>query len=516
MSDNRKFNNAQSQKLEPLEYYDMICEIESITGLFNNGWKIRKNKRGEEKYNELKNNPGLIVTAIGNKNKGKSFLLQKICKKKLPRGFSVTTVGLSISFPESFENDIIILDTCGFESPLLELDDTNEYQLKIKNTKIKNENYETMLNKSKESYLKDPKNEKLKEEYFEAKNNFINQIDQSDMNSQLSDFSNERRITDYFLQSFIIEKANILLVVLGKMTCQDQFFLNKIKKIIKNNMYSNYTKKVIVIHNLFNFEDIKEVEDYIRDTLKKSLTFNVNEMAIRNINSNNKSNSFENYFEEIIPDAPNLKIVHLIYTEDGSEAGKYYNDSTISYIRNCIQAKADYKKFDVVQNLKDFFYGISSTIINEEINKKNYVFNNDLNLIKLNKSFTLKKLMGSFLDDSIGSSRYIPEYFEKVNIEKKLYSIIICCPGTGKITYYNVAYDTYYTNVTIEGEKANEINYDNNKIILGKRLSCGPFKIFIKINKMEEHAYIDKTMERPINQDGYLICSFKILKEEEF
>ena len=255
------------------------------------------------------------MTAIGNKNKGKSFLLQKICKKDLPRGFSVTTVGLSISFPDSFENDIIILDTCGFESPLLELDDTNEYQLKIKNTKIKNENYETMLNKCKQTYLEDPKNEKLKEEYFEAKNKFINQIDQSDMDSQLSDFSNERRITDYFLQSFIIEKANILLVVLGKMTCQDQFFLNKIKKIIKNNMYSNFTKKVIVIHNLFNFEDIKEVEDYIKDTLKKSLTFNVYEMTIRNFNSNNKSNSFENYFEEIIPDAPNLKIVHLIYTE---------------------------------------------------------------------------------------------------------------------------------------------------------------------------------------------------------
>jgi len=171
MSDNRKFYNAQSQKLDPLEYYDMICEIESITGLFNNGWKIIKNERGKEKYNELKNNPGLIVTAIGNKNKGKSFLLQKICKKKLPRGFSVTTVGLSISFPESFENDIIILDTCGFESPLLELDDTNEYQLKIKNTKIKNENYETMLNKSKQSYLKDPKTKNLKKNILKQKIN---------------------------------------------------------------------------------------------------------------------------------------------------------------------------------------------------------------------------------------------------------------------------------------------------------------------------------------------------------
>ena len=85
-----------------------------------------------------------------------------------------------------------------------------------------------------------------------------------------------------------------------------------------------------------------------------------------------------------------------------------------------------------------------------------------------------------------------------------------------KITYYNVDYDLYYTIVTIEGEKANEINYDNNKIILGKRLSCGPFKIYKRIHYREEYAYIDKTMERFINQDGYLIWSFKILKEEEF
>ena len=51
------------------------------------------------------------------------------------------------------------------------------------------------------------------------------------MDRQLSEFSNERRITDYFLQRFVIEKSNVLLVVLGKMTCQDQFFLNKIKKL---------------------------------------------------------------------------------------------------------------------------------------------------------------------------------------------------------------------------------------------------------------------------------------------
>ena len=157
----KKFKNAQSKNLDPLKHYDMICEIESITGLYNNGWKIRKNERGEEKYNKLKNKPGLIVTAIGNKNKGKSFILQKICKKELPRGFSVTTVGLSISFPKSFENDIIILDTCGFESPLLELDETNEYHLKLKKSK-ENEEYEKFLRDTKKSYLEKKSNDVLK------------------------------------------------------------------------------------------------------------------------------------------------------------------------------------------------------------------------------------------------------------------------------------------------------------------------------------------------------------------
>ena len=514
MSNNIKFKNAQPKKLNPLEHYDMICEIESITGLYNKGWKIIKNKRGEEKYNELKNKPGLIVTAIGNKNKGKSFLLQKICKKKLPRGYSVTTVGLSISFPDSFENDIIILDTCGFESPLLELDETDEYQLKIKKSK-ENEEFENNLRNTKESYLKKKSDDNLKEIYFEAKNNYINRIEQSDMDRQLSEFSNERRITDYFLQRFVIEKSNVLLVVLGKMTCQDQFFLNKIKKIVINNL-SNLSKKIIVVHNLFNYDNKNEVENYINDTLKKSLTFNVNEMAIRNIKSSNNSDAFENYFEEIIPDAPNLKIVHLIYTEDDSEAGKYYNDSTINYIRKCIQAKADYKKFDVVQNLKDFFYKISSNIINEEINKKYYLFNDDIDIIKINKSFTLKKVMGSFLDDYISNSRYVPEYSEKIDFKKKLYYIIINCPGHGEITNCKVDYDKYYTSVMIEGIKSSEIKIDNNKIILGKRLTSGPFKIFIKINSIKEYAYISKKMETVKNQDGHLICSFKILKDEEY
>ena len=47
MNDNRKFDNAQSQKLDSLEYYDMICEIESIMVYLIMDGKLEKIK--EEK-----------------------------------------------------------------------------------------------------------------------------------------------------------------------------------------------------------------------------------------------------------------------------------------------------------------------------------------------------------------------------------------------------------------------------------------------------------------------------------
>ena len=52
-------------------------------------------------------------------------------------------------------------------------------------------------------------------------------------NEQIEKFTNERKITDFFLQRFIIENADVLLIVVGKLTIEDQFFLNKITKLIK-------------------------------------------------------------------------------------------------------------------------------------------------------------------------------------------------------------------------------------------------------------------------------------------
>jgi GTP1/Obg family GTP-binding protein len=56
-----------------------------------------------------------VVVVLGNKNKGKSFILSKIGNKTIPDGYNITTKGLSIIYPDYEEKNIIILDTAGFE-----------------------------------------------------------------------------------------------------------------------------------------------------------------------------------------------------------------------------------------------------------------------------------------------------------------------------------------------------------------------------------------------------------------
>ena len=139
-------NDLENYKSKQLnDVYDLIIKIESIKALFDGGWNIIETDYGKERNEKYHNNGCVVVTAIGNKNKGKSFILSKISEKDIPRGFNVTTEGLSVIYPR--KRPVIILDTSGSESPLLELED-NYYQLKNnEKTCIKeNENYQKIKN----------------------------------------------------------------------------------------------------------------------------------------------------------------------------------------------------------------------------------------------------------------------------------------------------------------------------------------------------------------------------------
>ena len=199
----------------------------------------------------MKNKDNTVVSVIGNKNKGKSFILSKICNIPIPGGHKITTKGLSIIYPDYDEKNIICLKSAvDFEVPLCEDDKNFVFKILDKNREEKMENEKTE-NKEEEITIKDYLSE---DEYI----------------TQLQKFIRDRQNTDYFLQKFIIDSADILLCIVNQLNLSDQKFLNRIQEEIKN-------KKIFVIHNLKTFTKIQQVKDYIENTLLKSLTFKLEE-----------------------------------------------------------------------------------------------------------------------------------------------------------------------------------------------------------------------------------------------
>ena len=72
-------------------FYDIIINTTSIKKLNNEGWIVKypKKEKGRNYYNKIKDDPTIIVGVIGNGNKGKSFLLEKLSEYQIPKGFNV-------------------------------------------------------------------------------------------------------------------------------------------------------------------------------------------------------------------------------------------------------------------------------------------------------------------------------------------------------------------------------------------------------------------------------------------
>ena len=212
------------------EVYDVVLDLQSLAGIKETGFEIRYTPKGKEKIKELKEKDGCVITAIGNSNQGKSFILSKISDIEIPSGHSISTKGLSIIFPDNLtEKDsnkrFIILDTEGSQNAI------------------------TIQDKERKEI------DKLKEfariERIEAR-------------------SRDRQMTENFLQSFALDAAHIVIAVVGQLTFQDQKFLNRIKESTK-------IKNLFIVHNLMFLETKNEVREHMKDVIQTSLFFNLNE-----------------------------------------------------------------------------------------------------------------------------------------------------------------------------------------------------------------------------------------------
>ena len=292
--------------------YDVVIDINSIMKL-NEGWQIKYNGKDIESIRKMiESNNKSFISILGHSNRGKTYILQKITQQKLHPGFEITTKGISI---KAFGQNAILLDTVGNNAPLLVEDQNN-----------------------------DPRNEI---DFFQKKLNEINLC---------------QIITNYIVQTFVIQHADILICVVGMLTSSEQQFLNKIKK----NCYGK--KQLIVIHNLIHFYEREEIENYIETVLKKSIIHDFEEIIIPNFEGDKQN--FNKYYTEKNPSQEHeFDILHFIMGNDANrETGKvrFFNEPTITAIRDRIDLSIN-KKINIFEKLREHIKIISSQVLENEL-----------------------------------------------------------------------------------------------------------------------------------------------------
>ena len=469
--------------------YDIIININAMKSLLDKGWQ-EEFPNDKSIYEEKKDKESVIVSVIGNANKGKSFILAKLSDVDLPSGFEIQTKGLSVKYPTIENKNIILLDTAGFQTPLVEND-----------VYILSEDKDTL---QEEKYL-----------------------------NEVTELSRDKQMTECLLQKFVLTQANILICVVGELTYSEQKFLNKIKKDIQD-------KRLFVVHNLQNFTKKEQVVNYIKDILMISLTFKLKEYVMINFENQNENEKKNNlyYLEQFEEDKEDENtqiehdIVHLIMANDKSEAGDYYNESTIKYLKNQISTFVGIKKFPIEEKLKKFLFNISKEIMEEQIKDINDI-NTDDNRIKLDgEAFKLKKCLVDELGiNNFVGTQYRPKYrYFKSGDGKSFFIQFIMCGSVSDLrvkvdqiegNYYftitgkkNLEKPNDNSNKTEENDNSNEKEKEKGKCIdqFNKREE-GPFILDFKVSTNQILLSNTKVKSRK-KENGIITLEFSLLPND--
>ena len=396
-------------------------------------------------YKEYKKDPVLRIGVIGNANKGKSFILSKISKMEFPSGMSIKTEGLSIKYPDinnGFKNrKIALLDSAGLETPVL----------------INNE--------------KDYENKEL----FKEK-------------------SREKLITELFLQNYIVNNSDILIVVVDSLSFSEQKLLLKVKKEMER---AKRKIPLYIIHNLKTFVSEDQVEEYIRDTLLKSATFTLEKSHI--ISTQYSEISAIHSYNEITQDR-DQKIVHFIYANESSPAGEKYNGYVLNYIEKSYQDISCLQPFDVIDSIKERYIKVAMDI-NEKSDKEAIITKDSFEtsnpyIIKLKNENEI--ILKKCLIDELGFSNFKANGFEpKYNIFNKDNKIIVRVEAPGNCNLESrIEIQGEYNVIKLYGEKKKDKEPENLEKNIFNSRELGKYSLEIPLKFAEYHL---KTKPPSIN-----------------
>ena len=429
--------NKEEGEME--DAYDIIIGINSILSLNKDGWDI-KYQKGREEYEKKVKKKTIIVGVLGNRNKGKSFILGKLSGYDVPQGFSIKTEGVSVRFGEKDDHCIAILDSAGQEVPLLNFEN-NE----IKNIEINNN----------DENIKDDENK--------------NEINEQDDNTLIEKCLRDKLITEKFIEEFIIYTSDILVLVVGSITLNEQKILARVKNSLGKEKY------LFIIHNLQNFQSKWQVNDYIENTLKKLYGIKIEENNYQNI----KENRHNKYYVE----ENNKKITHLIFVNDYSPIAEYYNEPTTDFLKGKLIVEQNRQYFSVIEKCKKFFIDIQDTFLEESIKYEDFEKNEDKILVK-NKNIVLKKVFIDEIGKTITNDSNIPNY--NYYTEKNDLIINVELPGPNSEITSKISSEGEFYNFGFKGKKSGDNSDSKEKHLISKNLKKPTeFKFSIRISKKD-------------------------------
>ena len=401
-----------SNLTEKLTLYDLIIYCNSLEKIKNNGWYYRMS----EDFEKRKKEKVTCIGIIGDANAGKSYILNKLTNlgnTEKYAGIDIKTEGLSCKYHQ-FPNDknwYLLFDTEGNSEPL-----------------IKNEKEQQYKNLQEEIQFVSEKAEDMKK-------------------------------SEKFLSKFIINNSHIIIYVINTLTLESQQTVFDIKF---------EANKFYVIHNLIHFYDKKSIENYIDDTLRKSIPNNLKKIPYSEFDDE-ENNGYYYFIESLKDNNDNTEkqIIHLIMgnnenVPETKEVREFFNEKTFKFIKKSITIGNDlFEKFDIIDNLKEELK--TELNLKKENNIEN-ILNEDRNygIIKYKKDSNIHKTKTKkFKNDNLFN--YIPEFSYCLEGKDFLY-IILEVPGKEdkklKIEYKNKRGKYIFY---IEGKKINKYEFDEQK-----------------------------------------------------
>ena len=239
--------------------YDIKIKLLSIKD-FESGFCSIKSKISEQELFQKIQNKNLILAAFGSKNVGKTYILNKIC---------------------------------GFELPVNSLEKSPSQGL----------------------IMKYSKNTELGFIDF-----YGSHIFNEELNSRRDDIRIEDRILmKNFIEDFMMESCDAILIIVGEMSFEDEILIEKIKKLYYKK------KKIFLIHNYSQISDIESVERRIDVDLK-------------------------------MESKTNKKLIHMIFAKEYSPSGQKFNKNGIESLKKSLFANHKLKSFDIIEKLKEFYH----------------------------------------------------------------------------------------------------------------------------------------------------------------